>query len=86
MNITVELSSELERDLANEASQLNLPLSEYILRLLSFRPPLPNQPKTGVELLVYWENAGVINSRSDVLDSQEHARLLRNQSEHRERA
>ncbi|WAL60001.1 hypothetical protein [Thermocoleostomius sinensis] len=86
MNITLELPSELERELANEASQLNLPLAEYILRVLSFRPFLQNPPKTGVELVTYWESIGVVSSRTDITDSQEYARRLRDQAEHRERA
>jgi hypothetical protein len=86
LNITLELPSELEHELATEASQLKLPLSEYILRVLSFRSFLQNPPKTGVELVAYWESVGVINSRPDIADSQEHARWLRDQAEHRERA
>jgi hypothetical protein len=86
MNIILELPSELEHELAREASQLKLPLTEYILRVLSFRPFLQNPPKTGVELVSYWESVGVINSRPDITDSQEHARRLRDQAEHRERA
>ena len=49
MNISLELPSELEHELFTEASQLKLPLAEYILRVLSFRPFLPNSPKTGVD-------------------------------------
>ena len=86
MNISLSLPSELEHELSTEASKLNLPLSEYILRILSFRPSLPNPPKTGAELVAYWENAGVIGSRSDIADSQEYARRLRRQSETREQA
>ncbi|PZO39969.1 MAG: hypothetical protein DCF17_12615 [Shackletoniella antarctica] len=86
MTISLELPSELENELSTEASQLKLPLAEYILRVLSFRPFLQNPPKTGVELVAYWENIGVTNSRPDITDSQEHARRLRDQAEHRERA
>lgn len=86
MNISIELPADLENELSTEASQLKLPLAEYILRVLSFRPFLQNPPKTGVELVAYWERVGVINSRPDIADSQEHARRLRNQSEHRKRA
>ncbi len=43
-------------------------------------------PTTGVELVTYWESVGMINSRPDIDDSQEHARRLRDQAEHRERA
>lgn len=86
MNVSIELPSDLENELSAEASQLRLPLSEYILRVLSFRPFLQNPPKTGVELIAYWESVGVINSRPDIADSQEYARRLRDQAEHRERA
>lgn len=86
MNISLDLPSELENELSAEASQLKLPLAEYILRVLSFRPFLQNPPKTGVELVAYWESIGVVGSRSDITDSQEHARRLRDQTEDRERA
>ena len=86
MNVSIELPADLENELSAEASQLKLPLSEYILRVLSFRPFLQNPPKTGVELVAYWESVGVINSRPDIADSQDYARRLRDQAEHRERA
>lgn len=85
MNITLDLPSELEEELYIEASQLKLPLAEYILRILEFRPFLQDPPKTGVELVAYWESVGVINSRPDITDSQEYARKLRHKSETRER-
>lgn len=85
MNISLELPSDLENELTTEASQLKLPLAEYVLRILSLRPELQNQPKTGAELITYWEKAGVIHSRPDILDSQEHARQIRQQAETRER-
>jgi hypothetical protein len=37
MNINLDLPQDLESELSDEASQLNLPLSEYILRILLFR-------------------------------------------------
>ncbi|MGL5076033.1 MAG: hypothetical protein ACRDBG_09360 [Waterburya sp.] len=86
MNISLELPSELENELSTEASRLKLPLTEYILRVLSFRPLLQNPPKTGLELVAYWESVGVLNSRPDITDSQEHARKLRHEAETRERA
>ncbi|MEL6402007.1 MAG: hypothetical protein AAFR26_23480 [Cyanobacteria bacterium J06626_4] len=86
MNITLDLPLELEQELSTEASQLQLPLAEYILRVLAFRPFLQNPPKTGVELVTYWENVGVVGSRPDITDSQEHARKLRDQAEHRQQA
>lgn len=85
MNINLDLPSELQDELSSEASQLKLPLTEYILRVLSFRSFLQNPPKTGAELITYWENIGVINSRPDIADSQEYARRLRHEAENRER-
>jgi hypothetical protein len=77
MNITLDLPSELEHELSAEASQLKLPLAEYILRVLTFRPFLQNPPQTGAELVAYWESVGIVGSRPDITDSQEHARRLR---------
>ena len=84
MIVTLDLPSELEDELSLEASQLKLPLTEYILRVLSFRPFLQNPPKTGAELISYWESIGIINSRPDINDSQEYARKLRREAETRE--
>ncbi|MBC6431784.1 hypothetical protein FM036_13700 [Nostoc sp. HG1] len=84
MNINLNLPPELENELCIEASQLNLPLSEYILRVLSVRQILANPPKTGAELVAYWQSEGVINSRPDITDSQAYARKLRHEVETRE--
>ncbi|MBD2302545.1 hypothetical protein [Nostoc sp. FACHB-190] len=85
MNINLDLPLDLEKELCNEASQLNLTLSEYILRVLTVRQVLINQPKTGAELVAYWQSEGVINSRPDITDSQAYARQLRRDAETRER-
>ncbi|MBF2096885.1 MAG: hypothetical protein IGQ88_00705 [Gloeomargaritaceae cyanobacterium C42_A2020_066] len=84
MIVTLDLPSELEDELSLEASHLKLPLTEYILRVLLFRPFLQNPPKTGAGLISYWESAGIINSRPDISDSQEYARKLRREAETRE--
>lgn len=86
MSITLDLPTELENELCTEASQLNLPLSEYILRILSTRQVLGSLPKTGAELVAYWQSEGVINSRPDITDSQEYARKLRHEAETRVRS
>ncbi|MBW4554962.1 MAG: hypothetical protein KME59_03310 [Trichormus sp. ATA11-4-KO1] len=85
MNINLDLPPDLEKELCNEASQLNLTLSEYILHLLSVRQILANLPKTGAELVAFWQNEGLINSRPDITDSQAYARQLRHKAETRER-
>lgn len=84
MIVTLDLPSELEDELSLEASQLKLPLTEYILRVLLFRPFVQDSPQTGAELISYWESIGIINSRSDISDSQEYARRLRREAETRE--
>ena len=84
MKISIELPSDLETELSTEASNLKLPLSEYILRILSLRTSLSNPPKTGAELIAYWESAGVIGSRPEIINSQEYARKLRHEAETRE--
>ena len=60
MTITLELPQELEQELSVEAEKINLSLSEYILRLLSVRQVLNNPPKTGAELVNYWQKEGLI--------------------------
>ncbi|MGG6266786.1 hypothetical protein ACQ4M3_10045 [Leptolyngbya sp. AN03gr2] len=83
MSIRLDLPPELEHELSSEADRLNLPLSEYILRVLLIRQPLNNPPKTGAELVAYWQNEAVIYSRPDITDSQAHARRLRHDAETR---
>lgn len=86
MDISLNLPSELEAELSTEATELKLPLSEYILRILSLRPFLPNPPRNGAELVAYWESIGVMGSRHDITDSQDYAQELRYQAETREKA
>ncbi|QLE56864.1 hypothetical protein [Nostoc sp. TCL26-01] len=86
MNINLDLPPELEHELSTEASQLNLTLSEYIIHLISARKILANPPKTGAELVAYWQSEGIINSRTDITDSQAYARNLRHEAENRKRA
>ncbi|MCW5312310.1 hypothetical protein GTQ43_00105 [Nostoc sp. KVJ3] len=85
MSINLDLPPELENELFTEASRLNLTLSEYILRILSVRQILANPPRTGAELVAYWQSEGVINSRPDITDSQAYARKLRHEAQTRER-
>ncbi|GAP98333.1 hypothetical protein [Leptolyngbya sp. NIES-2104] len=85
MTFHLELPSDLEHELCEEASRLNLPLNEYILRVLSTRPDSESLPKSGAELVQYWQQAGVIASRPEINDSQFYARKLRQQAETRER-
>ncbi len=83
MSIMLELPEELKSELAGEADELGLSLSEYIVRLLSTARALGNHPKTGTELIDYWQAEGLIGTRPDITDSQTHARRLREQAERR---
>lgn len=85
MSISLDLPTQLESELSTEASRLNLPLSDYILHVLSVRQVLSNPPKNGAEIVAFWQSEGVINSRPDIIDSQAHARQLRHEAETRTR-
>jgi hypothetical protein len=85
MSLVLDLPAELETELSTEAARLGLPLSEYVLRLLaSARTPTPT-PRTGAELLAYWEGENLIGTRPDIKDSSAHARDLREQAQMRPR-
>lgn len=83
MTLSLNLPPDKISELSIEASRLNLPLSEYILRILSKRQVLENPPQTGAELVAYWQSVGVIGSRTDIADSQVHARQLRRDAQRR---
>jgi len=86
MSIRLDLPLDLENELSTEALRLNLSLPEYILRVLSVRTVLNNPLQTGADLVDYWQAEGVINSRPDIIDSQVHARRLRQEAEARAQA
>jgi hypothetical protein len=86
MTLKLEISRELEKELSTEASKLGLPLSDYALRVLSNRQVPVVMPKTGAELVAYWQAEGLIGTRPEISDSVEHARALRRKAEKRARA
>jgi hypothetical protein len=85
MTITLELPQQLERELSGEAAKLGLSLSEYALHLLSGRTFARVTPKTGSELVAYWQAAGLVGTRTDITDSPKHARTIRAEAERRTR-
>ncbi|HLG15696.1 MAG TPA: hypothetical protein VJH03_14515 [Blastocatellia bacterium] len=85
MSIEVDLPEELENELMAEAAQLGLSVPEYVLRVLSTGVVIGKRPKTGAELVEYWQNEGLIGTRADITDSQAHARKIRSQAEQRPR-
>jgi hypothetical protein len=74
---TVELPDDLADALSGEAVKAGLSLSEYAVRLLETVHPAAEGVRTGSELVAYWQAEGVVGSRPDLSDSQEHARQLR---------
>ena len=85
MSITLDLPQELASELSTEAGKLGLSLSDYVLRLLTVTKGKDKAPKTGAEIVTFWQNEGLIGYRADITDSQKHARQLRAQAENRVR-
>ncbi|MCZ7672334.1 MAG: hypothetical protein M5U34_37035 [Chloroflexi bacterium] len=85
MTLTIDLPQDLAHELATEASKLGIPLSEYALRLLYSRELTEKKPKTGDELVAYWQEEELIESRKEIDDSQVYARQIRTQAETRVR-
>jgi hypothetical protein len=82
----LDLPDELERELSAEAARLGLPLAEYALRVLRHgRLPAPEVelPRTGAEILAYWEREDLLGTAKEITDPAEHARQLRRQAERR---
>jgi hypothetical protein len=81
MPLVLELPSDLQNKLSEEAAQLGIPIDQYVLRLLSAGrtgSPLIN---TGGELLEYWKSEGLVGTRSDIAESSTHAREVRKNAE-----
>jgi hypothetical protein len=85
MSLMLELPAELETELAAEAARLGLSLPEYVLRLLSGGHAPNAAPRTGAELLAYWQGEGLVGTRPEIADSPAHARTLREQAQRRTR-
>ena len=77
MSLVLELPPELETELAAEAADLGLPLPEYVLRLLAEGRSLSPAPRTGAELVAYWQGEGLVGARPEITDAAAHARALR---------
>ena len=50
MSLMLELPPELETELAAEAAELGVPLSEYVLRILAGGRNMSRAPRTGAEV------------------------------------
>jgi hypothetical protein len=85
MSIALELPPNLASQLAVEARERGLSVTDYVLHLLARETPRAPTCKTGAELVAYWHSEGLIGTRTDITDSSEHARRLRQQAEARTR-
>ena len=85
MSLVLDLPAELEAELAAEAAHLGLPLSEYAVRLLAAGRTLHPAPRTGAELVAYWQGEGLVGMRPEITDAPAHARTLREQAQRRAR-
>jgi hypothetical protein len=83
MTITLDLPPDLESELTAEAAHLGLSLGKYVLRVLATGRTTPALPKTGAELVAYWQKEGLIGTRPDIKDSTQHARAVRAEAERR---
>jgi hypothetical protein len=85
MSLTLELPQALEEALKRDAAKRGLSLADYALQLLS-RERLGNEhPTSGRDLVAYWHSEGVTGMRTDIVDTQSHARRLRREAEQRHR-
>ena len=84
MSLSLELPHDLAEELEKEAARLGLPLSDYALRLLATGRSKKDLT-SGAELVAYWQEEGLVGTRSDIQNPQEHARQLRHEAERRVR-
>lgn len=85
MGLTIELPPDLANALAVEAARLGLSLPDYAVHLLASARPATAPIRNGADLVAYWRAEGVIGTRTDISDSQAHARALREQAQRRDR-
>jgi hypothetical protein len=83
MTLTLEIPVELERELASEAAEQGLPLTDYVLHILATGARWSTRPRTGAALVEYWQSEGLIGARPDITDSPLYARVLRERAEQR---
>jgi len=82
--MTITLTPEIERALSVRAEQLGTKLESLALRDLRglyVEDKAEDPPRTGADLLAFWEDEGVFMPREDLPDSPILARQLREQSQ-----
>lgn len=84
MTLNLDIPPDLEERLKKEAAVLGLSPGEFAVRVLS-TTLRPRTPRTPSEIVEYWQAEGLLGTRSDIVDSSEHARQIRREAEHRSR-
>lgn len=80
MTLTLDLPIELDARLRDEAARRGVPVEDCAQQVLA--NGLQEEP-IGAQIVAEWERAGAIGYRSDITDSQAHARLLRERAQER---
>lgn len=83
MTLTLDLPPKLVDELATEAGRLGLSVSDYAVRVLSKDRSSREAPRTGADLVAYWQEEGLVGTRPEITDSQSYARGLRREAERR---
>jgi hypothetical protein len=86
LTLTLELPPDLEARLCAEAARRGVSPAECVLEVLDATMPDAPTPASPAELVDYWEREGVLgiwSDRTDMPDSPEYARQLRQQAEQR---
>jgi hypothetical protein len=83
MTLTLDLPKQLVDELSVEANRLGLSLPQYALQVLSVGRDGETAPKTGADLVAYWRAQGLVGTRAEIADSQDHAREIRRAAESR---
>ena len=65
MSITLDLPPDLENKLTSRANERGLSLPDYVLELLGRDAGATEHVKNGAELVAYWQQEGLIGTRTD---------------------
>lgn len=88
MTYKIELSGDLEKRAKRAATRRRLSVQKFLREVVTRALQSDSAPKSGAELVEYWEREGVIGiwaDRADIGDSARYARALRKQAEQRHR-
>jgi hypothetical protein len=67
-------------------SRIQMKARKWLESLSRGKSEAGDAPRTGKELVDFWQREGLIGTRTDIQDSQEYARALRAQADYRWRS